>query len=66
MILEIQKKTNDSYVAIFIDLKKAFDSVRHVDIFQQLMGEGVPKDIIQLLWQIYEKDRSIYIINQEP
>ena len=37
------------YVAVFIDLKKAFDSVRHVDLFQQLMGERVPRDIIQLL-----------------
>ena len=54
---------NESYVAIFIDLKKAFDSVRHVDLFQHLMGEEVPKDIIQLLLQIYNKDKSIYVIN---
>ena len=52
-------------MAIFIDLKKAFDSVRHVDIFQHLMGEEVPRDIIQLLLQIYNKDNSIFIINQE-
>ena len=56
---------NEPYVAIFIDLKKAFDSVRHVDLFQHLMGEEVPKDIIQLLLQIYNKDKSIYVINQE-
>ena len=41
--------SNETYVVIFIDLKKAFDSARHVDIFQQLMGELVPKDIIKIL-----------------
>ena len=29
------------------------------------MGEGIPKDIIQILWQIYDKDRSFYVINKE-
>ena len=47
-------KLHETFVVIFIDLKKAFDSARHVDIFHLLMGEEVPSDIIKILWQIYE------------
>ena len=61
----MRQKEGLPWVAIFIDLKKAFDSVRHSDIFQHLMGEQVPRDIIYLLLQIYNKDHSSYIINQE-
>ena len=39
-------KLNETYVVIFIDLKKAFDSARYANIFQLLMGEEVPRDII--------------------
>ena len=43
---------------IFIDLKKTFDSVRQADIFYILMEKRVPKDIIELLMKIYEKDQT--------
>ena len=54
--LEILKQVKGKYVVIFIDLKKAFDSVRQADIFNILMEKRVPKDIIELLMKIYEKD----------
>ena len=50
---------------MFIDLRKAFDSARHVDIFNLLMGCNIAKDVIELLWKIYGKDNTIYMLNGE-
>lgn len=49
---------------IFIDLRKAFDSCKQIDIFQLLMEHEVPKDIIQLIFKIYLED-STYLVNGE-
>ena len=65
LALEILRKQNQDFVVIFIDLKKAFDSARHVDIFNLLMGCNISKDVIEILWKIYGKDSTIYLINQE-
>ena len=46
----------EQHVVVFVDLKKAFDKVRYPDIFQLLMGMEIPKDVIQILWKIYEND----------
>ena len=51
------------YVVIFIDLKKVFDLARYADIFNMLIGKLVPKDIIQILMKIYEKDYSHFVLN---
>ena len=42
----MRKEQDLPFVAIFIDLRKAFDSVRHSDLFHHLMGERVPKDLL--------------------
>lgn len=51
------------HVVVFVDLKKAFDKVRYYDMFELLMGMEVPKDIIEILWKIYEADDTTYKIN---
>ena len=65
LTLEIMRAQQQDFVVLFIDLKKAFDSARHVDIFNLLMGYNVPKDVIELLWKIYEEDGTVYLINSE-
>ena len=61
--LETLKKSGKGFVVEFIDLKKAFDSVRYFDIFSLLKSIGAPKDVIQLLLKIYEHDNTKYKIN---
>ena len=50
-------------MVVFVDLKKAFDKVRYGDIFELLMGIEAPKDVVQMLWKIYEEDETTYKIN---
>ena len=50
---------------MFVDLKKAFDKVRYFDIFSLLQGLNVQKDVIELLFKIYENDETKYKINGE-
>ena len=40
-------------MVVFVDLRKAFDSARHVDIFYALMEKRMPKDVIELLVKLY-------------
>ena len=61
--MEIMVKNGETPVVVFIDLKKAFDKVRYTDIFDLLMGMEMPKDVLQLLWKIYENDETNYRIN---
>ena len=48
---------------MFVDLKKAFDKVRYNDIFHLLQALEVPKDVLDILWKIYENDQTRYRIN---
>ena len=61
--MEIMVKNGETPVVVFIDLKKAFDKVRYTDIFDLLMGMEMSKDVLQLLWKIYENDETNYRIN---
>ena len=44
------------HVVVFVDLRKAFDKVRYSDIFHLLQALEVPKDVLDILWKIYEND----------
>ena len=52
-----------NHVVVFVDLKKAFDKVRYNDIFHLLQTLEVPKDVLDILWKIYENDQTRYRIN---
>ena len=53
------------HVVVFVDLKKAFDKVRYSDIFYLLQALEIPKDVLDILWKIYENDQTRYRINNE-
>ena len=61
--MEIIKAKGQQHVVVFVDLKKAFDKVRYWDMFELLMDMEIPKDIIEILWKIYEEDQTTYKIN---
>ena len=48
-----------------MDLKKAFDKVRYYDMFQLLVELEAPKDVIEILWKIYDHDQTSYRINNK-
>ena len=43
---------------LFVDYKKAFDSVKHTKIWQGLGKQGIPKKIIKILREIYGKAKA--------
>ena len=61
--MEIIKAKGLQHVVVFVDLKKAFDKVRYQDMFELLMDMEIPKDVIEILWKIYEEDQTTYKIN---
>lgn len=39
---------------MFVDYRKAFDSVRHAKIWEGLNKQGVPKEVINVLKSVYK------------
>ena len=52
--------------ACFIDLRKAFDSIKRNQLFEILREYNYPADAVAILQEIYEKETSRIIINGIP
>ena len=57
-ILEGARAKNLSAVMVFIDFKKAFDSVDRVTLMKILLAYGIPKKIVDLISLLYTNTRA--------
>lgn len=57
-IIEVRKRTNCDLHVVFLDLKKAFDSVSHQAVFQTMSDLKCPTLFINYLKQLYSKTKT--------
>ena len=62
----MQKNKKGKVHACFIDLRKAFDSIKRKQLFQILRQHEYPLDTIAILQEMYEKETSRLILNGIP
>jgi hypothetical protein len=53
-LLQTRRKHNLPSWALFVDLEKAFDTVRHELLFDLLETYGIPEDMIDVIRRLYE------------
>jgi hypothetical protein len=53
-LLQVRRAHNLPSWALFVDLVKAFDTVRHEVLFNLLETYGIPKDMINVIQSLYE------------
>jgi hypothetical protein len=46
---------------IFVDLKRAFDSLKHTTIWQTLAEWGVPTKLVNIIKELYNKSTCLII-----
>lgn len=57
-IIEVRKRTNCDLPVVFLDLKKAFDSVNHEAVFQTMADLECPTLFINYLKQLYSTAKT--------
>ena len=62
----MQKLNRGKVHACFIDLRKAFDSIKRNQLFQILRENAYPTDVVAILQEMYEKETSKLILNGMP
>ena len=65
-LIQMQKLNNGKVHACFIDLRKAFDSIKRNQLFHILRENAYPADAIAILQEMYEKETSKLILNGMP
>lgn len=50
---------------LFVDYRKAFDSIKHVKIWEGLKKQGIPMKIIRVLKNVYEKAKAYIKIDRK-
>ncbi|CAG9327872.1 unnamed protein product [Blepharisma stoltei] len=63
-ILAHSRKKKKGLVCAFLDISKAFDSVRHADIYRTMRDRGISSDSIGMLQAMYYEGRSRIIVNE--
>lgn len=64
-LLEKANEFNIDLAIMFIDFNKAFDSLYHDKIWIALAQQGIPKDIIKILKNFYEKSITRIKLDKE-
>ena len=62
----MQKLRRGRVHACFIDLRKAFDSIKRNQLFDILRQHNYPTDAVAILQEMYEKETSRLILNGVP
>ena len=52
-VIDIHKQMHKKVFAAFIDLKKAFDSIRRIGLFYKLLLNNVPRKIYRIIHSMY-------------
>jgi hypothetical protein len=64
-ILEDSKMCNNELHLLYVDCKKAFDSITHSTIFEALNYYGVGPDFVHLIQQLYKGGVADVFVNGE-
>ena len=62
----MQKLNRGKVHACFIDLRKAFDSIKRNQLFDLLKLHKYPEDVVAILREMYTKETSRLILNGDP
>ena len=65
-LIQVQKLDRGKVHACFIDLRKAFDSIKRNQLFKILRDNAYPPDVVAILQEMYEKESSKLILNGMP
>ena len=65
-LIQLQKLRRGKVHACFIDLRKAFDSIKRNQLFAILRHHNYPADAVAILQEMYEKETSRLILNGVP
>lgn len=65
-LIQMQKLNKGKVHAWFIDLRKAFDSIKRNQLFDILKEYDYPKDVVAILQEMYAKETSRLILNGDP
>ena len=65
-IINIRTENNEQTHCLFIDIKKAFDSVDRNNLFDIMKQRGIRKDTIAILHEMYKNEKSRIIMNNSP
>ena len=57
-VSELAKEWNEPVVAIQIDLKMAFDRIRHETVTDTIRKKGVPNHLVAVLCRMWQKTQS--------
>ena len=58
--LEDAQFTNQDIYLLYIDFKNAFVSIDHARLFAIMKDLGYPKDVVQLVGNIYSQSNTIF------
>jgi hypothetical protein len=65
-IINIRIQNNERTHCLFIDIKKAFDSVDRNNLFDIMKQRGIKEDTIAILYEMYKNEKSRIIMNNSP
>ena len=65
-IIARRKKEGKETHVMFLDLKKAFDSVHRGAIWEAMQNQGVSTDLINAIRKMYENTTSQYLTHYGP
>ena len=58
LLIEKVRKSQDEGFIIFIDYSKAFDSVKHNQLFDITIKMGFPKHLVSLIAALYDNQKA--------
>jgi hypothetical protein len=65
-IIETRRQQAEPTYCVFIDIKKAFDSVDRNQLFNTMLSDGVTKKNVAILSRMYQDETSKILLNGKP
>ena len=65
LMIEKVRNSNDEAFFVFIDYSKAFDSVKHHQLFETMLSMGFPRHLVALIAGLYDNQKATIRWNGE-
>ncbi|CAG9330082.1 unnamed protein product [Blepharisma stoltei] len=63
-VIEHCRLRKEGIVCAFLDISKAFDTVKHSDLYKTMVERGIEKDIVSIVGAMYTGCEGKIIINE--